>query len=503
MKVTRRAVVLSGIILLAMGVRLIGVGEPAAGFFSYNEGFYLQMASADAERGVMAWMTAPGDLNNPPLYGLVLTTLFRVFGPGIVIARIASILAAAVGVYYLFLLGRALFTERIGMIAAALYAIMPGAVLVTRNVQMDALFVTLVLAGLYHYVVAIRSGKGRDGLISGVLFGLAVLTKLPAVLGLVLLAVWETWRTRGLAWLKAPRVRACATACLVVASPWFVWQIVRDGSAFFAAMGGVAARGAAAGLTVEGLRLRFLDEVIWIASPLLLVLLIPAAGFALWRHKPADTFALTGLGLFTALYLVLRMHSYYLLPALPFAALILARGASELIKRRPGPGIVVTALTISAVFIVALLMLGGHKLGTFSPAQIVDDLPADRSGVTVYATERIMGAWGPALSYYVKPATVVALPDNANLLIEPLPDLRPAYVVATVTTGPTGGDMTRVASYTERATGVVLFGWAVYQPPRNRHFFYCAPWNAQFIGAPWFGLISAEVLTDIVLLRVE
>jgi 4-amino-4-deoxy-L-arabinose transferase-like glycosyltransferase len=158
-----RAVLVCGVIAIVAGIALrwANLGGPLFGFHPFNEAFYLDLAARDAARGAFDWFTHPLDYNNPPLYGALLSWLFRLGGTSVVWGRAISAAAGTATIWFTYALGRTVYDRRVGAIGAALVAVTPAMVLLSHNTQVDSLFVCLLVASVWLYASAVRFGRAR------------------------------------------------------------------------------------------------------------------------------------------------------------------------------------------------------------------------------------------------------------------------------------------------------------------------------------------------------
>jgi len=121
---------------------------------------------------------------HPPLIPYLLAIATLVAGGSLAVLRIIPILMGAVTPVFLFLLGRDLYDERVGALAALLTAFSSYHILYSRAVMLEAPLLFFLTGGLYFYV---RSSRDPDRyqasvLVSGVFLGLAIITKWVALL---------------------------------------------------------------------------------------------------------------------------------------------------------------------------------------------------------------------------------------------------------------------------------------------------------------------------------
>lgn len=480
------------IVAVGMWLRSFMLSSPIAGYHLFNEGFYTDAAVRDAGRGLFAWLLEPGDFNNPPLYTLVTSLLIRVFGGGLTLVRAVSVAAGLATVVLLFFLGRTLYSTRIGLLAAGAFALMPGAVLVTRNAQVDALLVMLQVASVLAYVLAVKRDDDRLALAAGALLGLALITKMPAVLVLGGLMIWDTWRARGFAWLRRRRNWMYLAGFVALGAPWHLVQLARNATLYLGAQAGVGSSAEAPGAVFW--RYLLYEEVVWLHWPLFALTALAGVGYIGWRRTTGDKLVLAMLAVNFLFYLVFHMHSYYLLTWAPFTALAAARLLDAGIEKAPVPGWSATAMLAAGLVLASLVMLAGHKFAPVTTQEVQPAIGPGAAGADLWADEVIWGNIGPALDISVPEMTVRRVPQGL-----PAPDRseiatdRPSYFI-TVNPGndpQTGEPFPQVASLEDRPQEVVVFGVGVSQTPElGYNLFVNGPWKVRWGAYPvtTFGL---------------
>src|SRR5512136_1433968 len=155
-----------------------------------------------AAQGVLTWgypyLGVKGNLFNlPPLGYYAAALFFLVFGAtmqnGVAMITLFG-LASTVMVYAL---GREMYGKSTGLFGAALFALAPWQLIITRAFLVDAQCLFLSLVYLYFGILAIRRDSVKLALISGFFFAAALLTKQYAVFMLIpLLLLWIRHRPR-------------------------------------------------------------------------------------------------------------------------------------------------------------------------------------------------------------------------------------------------------------------------------------------------------------------
>jgi 4-amino-4-deoxy-L-arabinose transferase-like glycosyltransferase len=187
--------------------------------------------SAAAQAGAMDWQallfgsTDPGNsitVDKTPASVWVMALSARVFGVNSWSILVPQALMGVAAVWLLYAAVRRVAGEAAGLLAGAVLALTPVAVLMFRFNNPDALLVLLLVAGAYAVTRATATASWRWLALAGVFVGFAFLTKmlqaflvLPAFGGAYLLAAPTSLRTR-LAHLAA------ATGALVVAGGWWI-----------------------------------------------------------------------------------------------------------------------------------------------------------------------------------------------------------------------------------------------------------------------------------------
>ncbi len=166
--------------------------------------------------------------HQPPLYYLLATPIYLLFGGAVLPLRLLSVLFGAGLVVVAFGTVRTVFPERteLALMVAAFVAFIPQHVAMMAGVENDALAELVVGGTLWALVVYVGGDGGRERpWLVGLLLAMALLTKMTVyfVLGVAVLAVAIRWRQERqtgrwvvgqLAWMFVPAV--------LLSAPWFI-----------------------------------------------------------------------------------------------------------------------------------------------------------------------------------------------------------------------------------------------------------------------------------------
>jgi hypothetical protein len=119
---------------------------------------------------------------HPPLHHLILWVLAHVAGTGELVMRAPSIAAGTALVPVLYALGRELYDERAGMLAAALGVFAPFLVWYSQEARMYGLFMLFASLAMLGQLRALRRNARRDWVLYGVSTALLLWTQYFAIL---------------------------------------------------------------------------------------------------------------------------------------------------------------------------------------------------------------------------------------------------------------------------------------------------------------------------------
>ncbi len=145
-------------------------------------------ASSVAQAGLP--YATPGNLiNQPPIAFYIYGFFLRVFGLSYATGVAAVTLFGAGCVFFIYLIGKSIYDVRTGLVAAGLFALTPWHIVLSRSFLIDVPCLFFSLSSLFVGIFAMQKASLKLTLFSGILFGIAFLTKFFAVFTLIPLAL--------------------------------------------------------------------------------------------------------------------------------------------------------------------------------------------------------------------------------------------------------------------------------------------------------------------------
>ena len=153
----------------------------------------------------------------PPAYEAFLASIFGVAGPSPAAARGVQVLISTATIALVYGLARRAGGDRAGRIAAILCALQPSLAAYAHYIYSETLFTALLAAAALAYHRRPEGPGAGDRVLSGVLFGLAALTRSVA---LYFLPVWIGWLALRRRWVELRYVAGVLAVALATIAPW-------------------------------------------------------------------------------------------------------------------------------------------------------------------------------------------------------------------------------------------------------------------------------------------
>ncbi|MBI4344953.1 MAG: glycosyltransferase family 39 protein [Euryarchaeota archaeon] len=375
--IRRGTVAILGVLALAAILRLWGLSQP----IWPDEALYLQTArNLYLGRG-LTFDGTPWHETQPPFFIFSLAISNLLTGTSEVSARMVAPLFGVLGVLAVYHLGKALYGERAGLLAALLMAVNPAHWFFSRMALADVPLATLLTLSAYLLYTGHEKGDGRTLALAGVAMGLACLTKRIGLLVYPITILYLTGRSRT-AWTRDKGVLGMFAISIALQLPWYARNYALFGDPLVSTWSYVAGIFGSEGpetlnpLHIPALPLPILLAALWGALP---------KGRDM-RRRDLPLLYISAFLLVLALWYRLEV-SRYLIPVVPFFSLLAALGvleASHLLAGKKARSVFIAAFLIAALAAsllegTAVLERNGHKYEGYkaSAIWINENTPAD------------------------------------------------------------------------------------------------------------------------------
>lgn len=226
-------IALGAILVTAFVLRIVylGVGDATTdeALYSFRAIGIMDFDEAEDQTTPLEWFDAHGIPwwthisfhDHPPLVFLIQNVSMRIFGETPFGFRLPSAFLGIASVYLVFLLGRLLFSERAGIVTAAVLAVATNHVYISRIGLQESYVIFFILLALYFFLRGLQ--KPKYLIVFGAAFGLGFLTKyitfvvVPIALSIALIFRRDIFRKREL-WIGA-------LATIILFSPVIIYNV--------------------------------------------------------------------------------------------------------------------------------------------------------------------------------------------------------------------------------------------------------------------------------------
>jgi 4-amino-4-deoxy-L-arabinose transferase-like glycosyltransferase len=432
------------IVLLAGLLRLLDLSYP----LWPDEVFYMEAAKnllGTKSYSFDSW----GPRHVRPLFSLLIGFSNVVFGSSEVSSRIVSPVFGVLGVAATYYLGRLLYTEKVGLLASFFVAINPAHWFLSKKATPDVTLTTLLTLSVVLFYKGMEKGRWW-AILAGIFMGLASLTKIAGLILYSVLAVYLIV-TSGLHGLKEKRFLTMVAVSFIIQLPWYFRNFQTFGNPFAdftLASSSVSPIAAVIPLAFLAILLykkagMMPSLVVLLASALVVIEFLTGMEAVLplvsWPVAPLVVLGFYGMAkdqkkrdfLLVVAISVFALYSSlwsdniemrrYLLPLLPFFAVVGARG---LFRFFPGQGVV---LPVVLVIFVLNIFMGLALFEKHQEKYSGYDLAGE--WINSHAPEdAIIVSNARAIRYYVDVETVI-FPESEGDLVTLMGQDKKVYLV--------------------------------------------------------------------------
>lgn len=321
--------------LLAFLIVFVGASSYMIGYMSlqWDEMPHLFGATLLSRGDTWSYMTTYAYY--PPIFDLVTTGFFAVFGVSEIAGRMVAVTFAALGIWLLFEFTKRAYGQRNALIAAVLLGTMPGFFWLSRLTMLETtlvFFFTLVMFAFYMWLNKPESNRAL--VLSGLALAIGVLAKYQIIVAALamLLSILFLSRKR----LKGNLLKFVVIGLIVfaVVVPWFIAIYHYNGMTKFETIQYVMTEGGqdrpAYSNRFQPIPVYYLVELTWpfndinvhpIALPIF-ILGLAGLGLFAYRRKKQDIFFLTWfLVIYVFFTLISNRQWRYVTPLFPILAI--------------------------------------------------------------------------------------------------------------------------------------------------------------------------------------
>ncbi|MFN2576867.1 MAG: ArnT family glycosyltransferase [Pyrinomonadaceae bacterium] len=358
-------------------------------------------------------------LNKPPLTYWLIGLSYKIFGANYGAARFPSVIAALCTLAVVYFCGFQFGGAQQGIVAAAVLATSYLFLNFARTAMSDMLLTLFVTTSLTCFTILLASNP-RYGTMLAVAgyaaLGLGVLTKGPIALALIAVPIaTELIISRDGSELRKLQLGRGLILFLIVSAPYFVIVYLRLGAGplrfFFIGENVQRFTGATYTWSQRPLWYEFMaffsDFAPW-------SLVLPIAVWLDWKRVLRADRSVRALYLWLLWTVILFSISsfkldYYLLPAMPVAALLTARMFVRSAAKRLVKVALIVSVAMAAMVFTLQTTLGGRFAPVLPIGQLVSSVPAGRAWFTSSGAT----GWANDVAFNLQPPhTVERLPRN-------------------------------------------------------------------------------------------
>ena len=161
--------------LITLMIIFVFPSTPISDFNTYNnlaQSFSEKLSYVDSEGNPTAY--------RPMGYPVFLGIFYYIFGYSLIIPKILNILLSVLSIYLVFLISRAIFNDKVALLASLFYSFIPSTLFYINQTNSEILYTALLLLTLYFYVRTPNSLS--NNLLVGLFLGLALVARPSALI---------------------------------------------------------------------------------------------------------------------------------------------------------------------------------------------------------------------------------------------------------------------------------------------------------------------------------
>ncbi len=271
----------------------------------------------------------------PPVFDLVTTAYFHIFGVNEFAGRLVAVTFAVLSIWLLFEFTKRTYGSKKALIASVFLATMPGFFWLSRVAMIETMlifFFTLVMFAFYAWLS--KTGSNRALIFCGLALGIGVLAKYQVIVGALAMLLSILFLARKRLKLNLAKFLLIVVIVVLVVSPWFLAIYHYDGVTKFETLQYVMSEGGqdrpAYSNRFQPIPVYYLAEMTWpfndipvhpITLPIFILGLCGLGMFA-YRRSRQDIFFLTWFLVVYSFFTIIPNRQWrYVTPLFPILAI--------------------------------------------------------------------------------------------------------------------------------------------------------------------------------------
>lgn len=303
-------------------------------------------------------------INEFPLYNSMVALLYRVYGINTVYARLVSIFFASLGTFFLYLIGKKLFSTKVASLAALFYAIIPYNIYYGRVIMPEPAFISFSIISFYLLLRFVEKPYFVRGILFSIIFVTAMLVKPYAVFLFIPFIFW-VFANHGFASFRKPMFYIAPVIAIIPLLLWRYHVYLHPEGSF------------ASNWLLNKDNIRFTGAFFrWIIFDRMNRLIFASGGFVLLifgivaSAKSKNGFLLLFWLISVLTYITVFAsgnvtHDYYQLPIMPIGSLLVSLGFFEIIDSGKTLLQKYFYLGLASILLVIALAFGWYEVRGF------------------------------------------------------------------------------------------------------------------------------------------
>jgi len=267
----------------------------------------------------------------PPLYDLLATTYFTLFGIAADTGRLVAVTFSFLSIWIVFELANRLYGQKAGLLSSIFLAIMPGFFWVSRITMLETMvvfFFSLIMLLFYSWL---KTNRNQTLILTGIAVGVGFLAKYQIVVTGIIMIASIVFLARNKIKEKLSRIPIIVLVAIAVVLPWFLILYHFYGLSKFNEIISVI-KGGDENRAIYSVRfpqpIFYFIEIAWPYNDVhpisLFLYLIGLSGLAFfaYRRKPEDKFLLIWFAVIFVFFTIVPNRQWrYVIPLFPVIAI--------------------------------------------------------------------------------------------------------------------------------------------------------------------------------------